>query len=81
VCKVKSITEQQMSEIGYVYLGEYGVATKEHRANQLWRWRDELVLYDSEEERIVWREYNEPRYQCDYTNQYKPNHFGRKEHS
>lgn len=74
------ITEEQMSEIGYEYLGEYGVATKEHRSNQLWRWRDELVLYDPEEQRIVWREFNEPRYQCDYKKEVKPFNFGRKEH-
>ena len=58
-----------MSEIGYVYLGEYGNTTKDHRANQLWSWRDELVIYDPEEERIVRRETEEPRYQKNYFNE------------
>lgn len=58
----KTITEKELIEIGYVYLGEYGGAPPSHRANQLWRWRDELIIYDPEEERIVWRAYNEPRY-------------------
>jgi len=80
--ETKKITEQQMSEIGYEYLGEYGVANKEHRANQLWRWRDELVLYDPEEERIVWRETNEPRYQCDYFHKGTSDlHVGERRHS
>lgn len=77
MCQEK-ITEQQLSEIGYEYLGEYGSACKEHRANQLWRWRDELVLYDPEEQRIIWRETNEPRYQRTFV---RPTHLGERSHS
>lgn len=57
------ITEKELSEYGFLYLGEYGVSTKTHRANQIWRCYDELIIYDPEEERIVWRAFNEPRYQ------------------
>ena len=60
---MKKITEQELFDKGYIYLGEYGAATKDHQANQLWRWRDELILYDPEAEMIIWREFNEPRFQ------------------
>jgi hypothetical protein len=79
--KVETVTEAQLTEKGFEYLGEFGCCTKQHKANQLWAWRDELVIYDPEEERIIWREYNEPRYQENYTN--KPNgslSVGRREH-
>lgn len=59
----KHFTEQELRNIGYMYLGEYGVSTKDHPANQLWRWRDELIIYDPEENTIVWRAFNEERYQ------------------
>ena len=59
----KKTTEQELHDIGYIYLGEYGGATKDRKANQLWRWRDELIIYDPEEEMIIWREWNEPRFQ------------------
>ncbi|MEI6529700.1 MAG: hypothetical protein WCN88_04910 [Candidatus Falkowbacteria bacterium] len=52
-------TEQEMRDLGYVYLGESSPNTKDHRANQLWKWRDELVIYNPEEERIIWRETDE----------------------
>jgi len=59
--KIK-VTEKDLQDIGFIYLGELGCCCKQHRANQLWRWRDELVIYDPEEETVVWRTYNESRY-------------------
>lgn len=59
---IPKLSEKDLVKKGYLYLGEYGVSTKVHPANQLWRFRDELVIYDPEEQRIVWRQFNEPRY-------------------
>jgi hypothetical protein len=64
--KQKTYTEQELFDLGYVYLGVMGVPTNGNEATQLWRWRDELVYYSPELQEITWREYNEPRYQCNY---------------
>lgn len=67
MCKVETVTEEELTQKGFEYLGEFGCCNKQHRANQLWRWRDELIIYDPEDQRIIWREYNEPRYQFSLT--------------
>ena len=59
----KKTTEQDLLNAEYVYLGEYGYSTESRQANQLWRKHDELILYDPEEERIVWSQFDEARYQ------------------
>lgn len=79
--KPDKITEQQLSEIGYEYLGEMCGETKLHKPNQLWRWRDELIIYDPEEEMIIWREYNEPRYQTSLTGKTGSLAVGERRHS
>jgi hypothetical protein len=56
-------TEQDLLNGDYVYLGVYGVAPEGVKPNELWRRHDELVLFDPEEERIIWKQLNEPRYQ------------------
>lgn len=82
MCKAEIVTEEQLAEKGFEYLGEFGCCNKQHRANQLWAWRDELVIYDPEDQRIIWREYNEPRYQCNYTNVPTTNlHVGERRHT
>ena len=55
-------SEQDLKDKGFVYLGEFGCCCKQHRANQLWRFRDELIIYDPEDEHIIWRAYDKPRY-------------------
>lgn len=67
--KPAKITEDELQKIGYEYLGEMCCETKLHTPNQLWRWRDELIIYDPETQTVVWRWYNEPHYQCDYFGQ------------
>ena len=57
------ITEQEMIDQGYFYLGEYGGSQGDHVPNQLWRKNDELCIYDPEEKRILSSLFNEPRYQ------------------
>jgi len=59
----KKTTEQDLVNAGYDYLGPYGQATRDREPNQLWRKHDELIIYDPEEERIIWSQFNEPRYQ------------------
>jgi hypothetical protein len=59
-----TISEQELREQGWMYLGEYGIKdSKIHVPNQLWRKDDELIIYDPEIERILFREFNEERYQ------------------
>jgi hypothetical protein len=53
---MKKMTEQQLIDAGYDYVGKHG-------NNELWRKRDELIIYDPDEERIVWSAFNEERYQ------------------
>jgi hypothetical protein len=67
--KTKTYTEQELFELGYVYLGVMGGSTNDHESTQLWRWRDELIYYSPDSQEITWREYNEPRYQCNYYRQ------------
>ena len=57
------ITERELLDKGFTYLGEFGVCNKCHRANQLWRLWDEMIIYDPEDQRIIWRQLDEPRYQ------------------
>lgn len=77
--KTKQYTELDLKGLGYVYLGEYGVSNKDHPANQLWRWRDELILYDPESQEIIWRQWNEPRFQT-IVEPLPHVFFGRREH-
>lgn len=82
MCKPETVTEEQLAEKGFEYLGEFGCCNKQHKANQLWRWRDELIIYDPEAQRIIWREFNEPRYQENYFNhQTSDLHVGERRHS
>lgn len=64
--KTTKYTEQELFEIGYEYLGVMGGSTKDHEANQLWRFRDEMIIWNPEDGSIIYREYNEPRYQQNY---------------
>lgn len=79
--ETKTYTEQELFEIGYIYLGVLGGETKSQLPNQLWRFRDELIIWNPEDGTIVFREYNEPRYQCNYFNEPTTDlHVGEREH-
>lgn len=67
--KNQTYSEQELFDLGYVYLGVMGGETKSQTPNQLWRFMDELIIYDPETQTIIFREYNEPRYQCNYFNE------------
>jgi hypothetical protein len=67
--KDEKITVEKLREVGYEYLGKMCVDNSRHEPNQLWRWRDELIIYDPEEQQVIYRQFNEPRYQCNYTNE------------
>jgi len=56
----KEYTEESLRLNGYVYDGECPSLDK-HKANQIWRWRDtnELIRFDPEKQKIVWRETDE----------------------
>lgn len=56
------MTRSEMKAIGYEYVGPMG------DGNELWRWRDELVLYNPDTEEITWREYQKPTQTTYYLN-------------
>ncbi len=55
----KPILAQELSEIGYEYLGELVALVNGHQQRQLWQWRDELVIYSPEDKAITWRQSGE----------------------
>jgi len=55
----KPILAQEMHEMGYVYLGEMAPLINGHQQRQLWRWRDELIIYSPEDQEISWRQSSE----------------------
>lgn len=55
----QKISKQEMSDRGYVYCGETCNSNHKKQANQYWWWRDELIVYDPENEIICWRQYDE----------------------
>ena len=60
------VSEQELQEKGYLYLGDYGVSrSKLYRANQIWlNYSDgDLIIYDPDDEKILRSIQKEPRYQ------------------
>lgn len=51
--KTKKLTEQDLFDMGYDYIGEIGNETHEHEPNQIWRRNGEEVVYNPEEEELL----------------------------
>jgi hypothetical protein len=53
----ENYTEEILKKKGYVYDGECPPVDK-HRAIQFWKWKntDELIKFDPEKQKIIWRE-------------------------
>ncbi len=55
----KPILAQELSEMGYKYLGEMVALVNGHQQKQLWKRHDEHIIYNPEEKQISWRQSDE----------------------